>query len=129
MSAIINYKCSNPACSLNVRIYVNFPIWSDDAPMGIRKVPVGLYNEKYVLGYTSQEACLSCKKIVDIPRVKKQEHRPHHWWHTKNKDTKIQQEKECSNCHTKDNFLEEGKLCTKCESGIVEVNNDFNVRF
>ena len=108
MSSIINYKCSNEDCSLGVSLRINFPIWQDDTPMEMMKVPVMLHNKSYVLGYKSQSVCWGCNKIVDVL-----------------KDTNL-----CPDCGTSDKLLAEGMLCLKCDIGTVVVDNEgLNVCF
>lgn len=107
MSSIISYKCSNPECSLNVSLRVNFPVWSDDVPCELMKVPIGSHNEKYVLGYKSQSVCWRCNKIVDVP----------------------EESNLCLDCGTGDMLLEEGVSCLKCNVGSIVADEGLMISF
>lgn len=107
MSSIIAYKCSNAECSLSVSLHVNFPVWRDDTPAVLMRVPIMSHNEKYVIGSTSQSVCWGCNKIVDVKKG----------------------EDFCPNCGTAENLLGEGKPCLKCHNGIVIVDEDGLVSF
>lgn len=102
MSSIITYVCSNSECSLNVSLRVNFPIWRDDVPRELMKVPIGSNNEEYVTGYKSQTVCWSCHKIVDV----------------------VEGTDLCPDCGTGDKLLVEGKPCLKCHNGTVVVDDE-----
>jgi len=102
MSSIISYKCSNPGCSLNVSLRVNFPVWRDDAPMELMKVPIVSNNEQYVTGYKSQTVCWACHKIVDV-----------------SEETNL-----CPDCGTGEKLLAEGVPCLKCNIGNVVVDDN-----
>ena len=102
MSSIINYRCSNPTCSLEVSLRVNFPVWREDTPNEYMKVPIGTYNEQYVLGYKNQTVCWACHSIVDV----------------------LDGSNVCPDCGGRDKILGEGTPCGKCCVGTVEVDED-----
>lgn len=65
MAMILVYKCSKN-CGLRAPLHIGFPVFREDTPQNMQKVPVRRINSEYVTGYTNEEACLACSKIVAV---------------------------------------------------------------
>lgn len=100
----IRYQCSNPSCSFKIALWCKVPVWNEDTPENLRKVPVGLINEKYVKGFYSEEFCVRCGKVVEV----------------------LEKEKACPECGG-GQFLQTGDACPKCKTGKLAENEDFRV--
>jgi Zn finger protein HypA/HybF involved in hydrogenase expression len=104
MSAIITLKCTNPECTFGVSLHLNSPIWKDGTPSEEMMLPA---NPDYVLETTSEEVCLSCKKVVKVENA-----------------TYI-----CPNCASAHTFLKRGDTCPKCNKGNIEEDEKMKVWF
>lgn len=100
MAFRIRYKCSNGKCGYTVGLATLFPVWKENTPPNLAKVPVGVINEAYVAGYYDERVCLVCHKTVPV----------------------VQGETKCPECATEGQFVEIGAVCPRC--GVGEVVED-----
>lgn len=107
MSAIIQSKCDNPDCNFKISNEYHFPIWKSDTPKESRKIPVGIRNERFVVGYINRFYCLSCNALQ--PDLKGSEM--------------------CLNCNTDGNYVKDEDLCPKCNKGVIKEVEDKTIRF
>lgn len=142
MATITVYKCSKD-CGLRVPLHRGFPVFRQDTPQNMQKVPVRNINSEYVTGYTNEEACLACSKIVTISDpvaftgLEYQRSKEH--WESQNVLEKLKryvtgvekpQLRECQHlghvcpdCDVEDRFLTEGVVCHLCGEGVVIVDD------
>ena len=97
MSVIEFYKCNNPKCDFETELQTSSPIWRDDTPEELRKVPISINAKQYVIGSKNQKFCTKCNDRLYIK----------------------ENENTCANCHQENTFLNEGGQCPKCHNGIV----------
>jgi len=97
MATITTYKCSK-GCGMMFKLHQYFPIWRMWVPKKYRKVPIR--SSLLVKGYTNEEICSSCRKIIEV------------------KD-KIQSSEICPDCRTENSLVKLGDKCPLCGEGIV----------
>lgn len=107
MAFRIRYKCSDEKCGYTVGLAVFFPIWREDTPPNLAKVPVGVINKAYVAGYYNEKVCLACRETVPV----------------------VQGETKCSECGAERQFMEVGGDCPRCGIGKVEEDKERLVCF
>lgn len=107
MSALIQYKCDNPECSFKITNELYFPVWKSDSPKEWRKLPVGIRNERFVVGYINKFYCLRCNALE--PYLKGSE--------------------TCLNCNTDGNYVKDGDMCPRCNKGVVREKEQNKVLF
>ena len=142
MTMILVYKCSKN-CGLRAPLHRGFPEFSQDTPQNLLKVPVKSINSAYVTGYTNEEVCLACRKIVIMSDPEAftflQYRRAKEDWESKNLLEKLRryvtrvkkpQLSECTHlgqtcpeCGAEDRFLTEGMVCHLCGVGEVIVDD------
>jgi len=81
-----------------------FPTWKEDTPPNLAKVPVGVINEAYVMGYYDERVCLVCHKTVPV----------------------MQGTTKCPECGSDERFMEVGVACPRC--GVGEITEDSRSR-
>jgi Zn finger protein HypA/HybF involved in hydrogenase expression len=107
MSFILNYKCTNPNCGLELNLSKNSPVWKEGTPKEKQKIPVFSDAQQYVLETTSKELCGSCNEIVSVTKA-----------------TYI-----CPNCAGVNTFLKDGDTCPECHVGIIKEDESARVMF
>lgn len=143
MSSIITVQCSNhPKCPAAVSLRCNFPLWKENTPPSVAKLPVGIYRKKFVSGFYSERYCMTCQEVVPVlhaPELGKW--RPwvrlliiryvmfRKWWKRIIKTSPELKPDTCPGCNKKDNFLSESGKCPFCPTGTVAVDKNKTMRF
>lgn len=107
MAFRIRYRCSDEKCDYTVGLATLSPIWRENTPPNLAKVPVGVINEAYVAGYYDEKECLMCHKTVQV----------------------TQGETKCPECGTDGQFMEIGDACPRCGVGEVVEDKRWRVSF
>lgn len=105
MSAIIQSKCDNPDCNFKIDNHFHFPVWKSGSPKEFCKIPVGIRNERFVIGYINKFYCLSCNALQ--PYLKGSEM--------------------CLNCNINGNYIKDGDICPKCNKGTIRETQGKNI--
>ena len=133
MSAIISYKCSKD-CGFKVRLSYYMPVWKEDTPEELRVLPVGIYGDKYVLGYRDDYYCVECRSVVSIteknsPRIRRSLFSKI-WYRFFRAPAITAPEEEktvCPKCGAENSFLNE--KCPDCKTGIICSDDRLTMRF
>jgi len=65
MAAHITYKCSKD-CGMRILLALNMPVFKEETPDELRKLPIRSNALPYLEGYESEEFCLMCRQVVTI---------------------------------------------------------------
>ncbi len=104
------------------------PVWKDDCPKELQKIPVHIETVQYVKAYESDYYCLRCGMYQKVrrpatPREKKKTTFEKFLALFKKKVVEVKIEParpvECCYCKTAEHFITEGALCPECKLGMV----------
>ena len=119
-------KCINKDCRFKARLSKNIPIWANDTPEHLRKIPVLSINKKYVSGYYNCEYCVGCSSVVSVniensPLVHRSIFATIRFWifRTTTIISKPNTIVMCPECSAGNAFLTEDAICPACKTGKV----------
>ena len=107
MSSVVQLNCNNEACDFEVTLSNGSPVWREDTPKELRKVPVMSINKKYVIEKVSDKLCTNCGVVVSV------------------QDTTYV----CPSCAGTHSFLKENDICPNCNSGVVKEDTNSRIWF
>lgn len=135
MSSITPYKCS-ANCGFNVRLSFCMPVWKEDTPEELRVLPVGLYGQKYVSGYSNDRYCTKCRSVVSLIKKNDPVIRPSFFLKTWSRlfpspstNTEEDVKTTCPKCEAENSFLDENDACPNCKTGVVLPDKALIMRF
>jgi len=122
------------------------PVFKDNAPSNLRKLPIRGNSLPYLEGYESDEFCLMCRQVVTIFNYRSSLVVKHQLeiveWESRDVLMKVQQylrgikrpvmgsliydSTECPCCE-QSVFLEENEPCYNCDDGVLVVDEKFRV--
>lgn len=129
-------KCTNKDCRFKARLSKNVPIWADDTPEHLRKIPVLSINKKYVSGYYDCEYCVGCSSVVSVNTgnslLMRHSIFSTIWFWILHPTTIISKPNMvviCPECSAENAFLKEDSRCPDCKTGKVYHDNSMTARF
>ena len=124
MTAVIKYSCSNEECDFNVSLNNNMPVWTDDCPNELRKLPVSSSRLKYVTAYDNEEYCLRCGMKQKIRRRVETQSTLRKIFNRiiGRKKTNSTERYICIYCNHCDSFIKKDVFCSKCKLGTLSIS-------
>jgi len=147
MSTKITYKCSKD-CGMRIPLALNMPVFKEDTPSNLMKLPIRSNALPYLEGYESDEFCLMCRQVVTIfddqsslnikHQLKMEE------WNDRGLFLKLKQyikgvkrpvvggllfDPEGCPCCGNSVFLQENEPCYDCEEGVFVVDEKSKISY
>lgn len=101
MASRIWLGCINPNCKFGVVLWQDVPVWREETPPELAKLPVGTKNREYVEHSMSEGYCVRCERPA------------------------VAQEgiATCSEAGCKTRLIGEEDLCPACKEGVLARTN------
>ena len=147
MAAHITYKCSND-CGMRIPLALNMPVFKEETPEELKKLPIRSNALPYLEGYESEEFCLMCRQVVTIFNYESALNIEYQLkvieWDKRSVLHKVKQylkgvkrpvmgsliynSLECPCCE-QSVFLEENEPCYDCEEGVFVIDEKFKMTY